>query len=301
MACNTRNLRLRSRLLRVIREFFHDRGFVEVETPVRVKTPALEDYIDAEPSGDCFLRTSPELHMKRLLPSGLDRIFQIGPCFRQGERSQKHRPEFAMLEWYEAHTDYDGILETTQALLLHCASTLTNSTELPFQGQRIDLNTPWPNLTVADAFKRYTTETVESAIERDQFEILLVDKIEPNLDQTRPTILRNYPTAVGALAKVMPGQPKLVERWELYIGGLEIANAYSELTDAQEQLSRFTKTAELREGLGKTAYPVDEEFMAALAAGLPACSGCALGIDRLAMIFCNTADIGTVRAFGDCH
>lgn len=277
-------LALRSRILRAIREWFYAADFVEVETPVRIPQPALEATIDAEPSGDHWLRTSPELHMKRLVGAGNHRIFQLGPCFRQGELGRRHRPEFTMLEWYCAPGDYELIAEQTAGLIRHVAERVG-----PIPG--IDL-TKFAQITVHAAFAEFA-----SADPADDFELPLVEKIEPNLGQGRPTFLMDYPIALGAMARAKPGAPQLAERWELYIKGIEIANAYSELTDPVEQAERFADWRAERLTDGRADYAIDPEFMAALEAGLPPTGGCALGVDRLVMLFANSASIDDVVAF----
>ncbi|HMO50537.1 MAG TPA: EF-P lysine aminoacylase EpmA [Kiritimatiellia bacterium] len=275
------NLERRSRMLGSIRRFFSDHGFMEVETPVRLPAPALEAHIDAEPSGEFFLRTSPELHMKRLLAAGYENIFQLGPCFRKGERGDRHHPEYTMLEWYRAGTDYLGILDDTKALLAAAG----------FPDQ------PWEIIPVADAFRRHAGWDPTQNFDEARFDLDLVDRVEPALPVDRAVVLIDYPIQAGAFARPKPGAEHLAERWELYLGGLEIANAYSELTDPGEQAARFAAAAAAREHMGKPVYPLDEAFMAALRAGLPPCGGIALGVDRLAMALTGAATLDDVMAF----
>jgi lysyl-tRNA synthetase class 2 len=275
------HLRLRSRTLLTLRQFFHSRGFIEVETPVRVPCPALETHIDAEPSGDWFLRTSPELHMKRLLAAGYERIFQIGPCFRRGERGERHHPEFTMLEWYRAGTDYLGILDDTKALLAAAG--------LPER--------PWEIIPVSDAFRRWAGWDPAATYDAARFELDLVDKVEPALARDRAVVLIDYPAEAAALSRRKPDAPHLAERWELYLNGIEIANAYSELTDPLEQRRRFEQAARERAALGKPVYAVDEAFLAALETGMPPCGGIALGIDRLAMVLAGSTSLDAVIPF----
>lgn len=289
-------LLLRSRLLHAIRCFFHNRGFVEVETPVRLATPALELHIDAEPAGDHWLRTSPELHMKRLLADGMERIFQMGPCFRRGERGDRHHPEYTMLEWYRAHADYTDILADTKALLAHCAQAVLGRTDLVYRGQAIALLPQWERIPVAEAFQRWAGWNPATAWDAERFDLDLVEKVEPNLPRGVPVVLTDYPAPAAALARRKPADPQLAERWELYIGGLELANAYSELTDPAEQRARFEACARDRRALGKDAYPLDEAFLAALAK-MPPSGGIALGVDRLAMLFADARSLDDVMAF----
>ena len=186
-------LGVRSKLLRVIREFFHERGFLEVETPVRIPAPALELHIDAEPAGNAFLRTSPELHMKRLLAAGYERIFQMGPCFRRGERGDRHHPEYTMLEWYRANADYNDILVDTKALITQVASDILGGTDLAYRGKEISLSPVWERITVADAFKQFAGWDPSAKYDADRFDLDLVEKVEPQLPQDVPVILDGLP------------------------------------------------------------------------------------------------------------
>ena len=290
-------LALRSSTLAAIRHFFEQLDFVEVETPVLLATPALELHIDALPASRGFLRTSPELHMKRLLAEGLPRIYQIGPCFRADERGRMHSPEFTMLEWYRLDTDYLGILDDMQRLIPHVCREVLGSTRIRYAGHDIETATPWELWSVSAAFQRFAGWDPLAAYNADRFDLDTVGKIEPNLPSDRPAVLKDYPSEAAALARCTDGPPPRAERWELYIGGLELANAFTELTDAAEQRKRFKECAEQRQRMGKPAYALDEEFLAALRCGLPPCSGVALGVDRLIMLLADASDIGQVRAF----
>lgn len=287
----------RARLWRAIRTEFADRGFVETETPVLLSAPALEEYIDAIPAGPGWLRTSPELHMKRLLGAGIERLFQIGPCFRAGEHGRRHRQEFTMLEWYWAGAGYLDLLAQTEDWVAAVARRAFGRDRVYRQGREISLRPPWQRLTVHEAFARYAGVTPEAALASGDFDLLLVERVEPQLGFGSPCFLIDYPLALGALARAKPDAPHLAERWELYAGGLELANAYGELIDAAEQRRRFADCAAKRQAAGRVVYPLDEDFLAALAAGLPACAGCALGLDRLLMILTECDDIADVRPF----
>ena len=289
-------LGIRSKLLRVIRGFFYERGFIEVETPVRIPAPALELHIDAEPAGNAFLRTSPELHMKRLLAAGYERIFQMGPCFRRGERGDLHHPEYTMLEWYRANADYNDILVDTKALITRVASNILGGTDLAYRGKEISLSPAWERITVADAFKQFAGWDPSGEYDAERFDLDLVEKVEPQLPQNVPVILTDYPTETAALARRKPGSPNVAERWELFVGGLELANAYSELNNPAEQRARFEECARRRNQLGKDAYLLDEDFLAALA-NLPPSGGIALGVDRLLMLLTNSASLDSVLPF----
>ncbi|MCO5060999.1 MAG: EF-P lysine aminoacylase GenX [Kiritimatiellae bacterium] len=266
-------LELRSRLLHATRSFFHERGFTEVDTPVRIQAPAQETHINAEPSGDRWLRASPELQMKRLLAAGHEKIFQLGPCFRRGERGDRHNPEYTMLEWYRARADYEDILEDTRELLAHVAG---EQTSIVYRHQRIDLTGRWERISVRDAFLRWAGWDPVAMWDEDRFNVDLVEKVEPAMPRAVPVVLADYPAPAASLARRKPEDPLVAERWELYIGGLEIANAYSELTDPVEQRRRFEIAADERRAMGKEVYPFDEAFFAELAA-MPPSGGIALG------------------------
>lgn len=290
-------LQRRSDVLRVIRAFFDARGFIEVETPVRIPAPAQETHIDAPPSGRAWLRASPELHMKRLLVEGCERIFQIGPCFRSGECGLRHNPEFTMLEWYRTDADYFDILADTEALVRTVFMAVVGTDQLPYRGADIDLAGPWPRLTVRDAYRRWAGWDPTEQWDAERFDLDMIERIEPALPSATPCVLIDYPAPAASLARLKPGNDTVAERWEVYIGGLEIANAYSELRDAAAQRARFQEAALARQGLGKEAYPLDEPFLDALAHGMPPCGGIALGIDRLVMLACDADDIAEVRPF----
>ncbi|MBN2163457.1 MAG: hypothetical protein JXR25_01110 [Pontiellaceae bacterium] len=263
------SLKLRDALMQRIRAFFHDRSYIEVETPIRLQTPCMELYIDAEPCGDRFLRTSPEIFHKQLLAAGCERIFEVGKCFRQGEFGALHNPEYTMLEWYQAKADYIDILEETRELIRYV-----------WDGAPVD----WAVLTVADAFGRYAGWDPVSNYDEDRFDLDLVEKVEPALkDLGGAVVLKDYPLEAAALSRRKECDPRVAERWELYIDGVELANAYSELTDPIEQLNRFEACAARRREMGRTDYGVDDAFIDALGR-MPPSGGVALGVDRLLML-----------------
>jgi lysyl-tRNA synthetase class 2 len=292
------NLALRSRALAAMRAFFTHRDFVEVETPVRIPAPALELHIDAPPAGSGhWLRTSPELHMKRMLAAGCPRLFQIGPCFRAGERGARHTPEFTLLEWYRAHAGCGEILADTEALVRYVAQETLHRATLTVAGAAVDLAAPWHVLTVREAFRGWAGWDPVADYDADRFDLDLVNRVEPALPRDRPVVLTDYPAAAAALARLKPGDSAVAERWELYIGGLEIANAYGELTDPHAQRARFLACAEARRAHGREVYPLDESFLGALEEGLPPSGGIALGVDRLVMLLCGAVAIEEVRSF----
>jgi len=285
-------LEARARILQSIRAFFVGRDYLEVETPQRIPGNAPESYIDAVASGDWFLHTSPELCMKRLLAAGYPRLFQLCRCWRDGERGDRHLPEFTMLEWYRSHCDYHTLMTECEALL----RTLAPSGALRWQGQTLDLSAPWERLSVAEAFSRYASVPLRQALDSDRFDQHLTQEIEPQLGRTTPTFLIEYPAELAALARHKPDDPTVAERFELYLCGLELANAFSELTDAPEQRQRFAHEEAQRRAAGKPPYPSPERFLAELPA-MPPAAGIALGVDRLVMLLTDTPRIDEIVAF----
>lgn len=280
-------LKVRGALMQSIRAFFYSEGFIEVETPIRMKIPCMELHIEAEPAGDRWLRTSPELYHKKMLAQGAQKIFEIGKCFRQGERGDRHHPEYTMLEWYRASGDYTSMLKDVQQLLLAVGRATSPG-----------VSNDWKVFTVAEIYKKFAGWDPVEHFDADRFDSDMVDKIEPNLPKDAPVILKDYPAECCALARLKPGNPKVAERWELYLGGIEIANAYSELTDPVEQRARFEKWGAQRKALGKTVYPADEEFIQCLAK-MPPSGGCALGIDRLLMALTGSNSLDDILLFRD--
>ncbi len=283
-------------MIRSIRQYFVDRDYLEVETPNRIPAPAPECHIDAVPSLDWFLHTSPELCMKRLLAAGYPRIFQICKCYRHGERGNLHLSEFTLLEWYRAGIDYRQLMEECEDLIRYVASHLGHGHAIVHDGGSIRLDQPWERISVKAAFERYAPCTLEESIARDRFEETLAGHVESHLGRTRPTFLYNYPLSMGALARRNVEDPAVAERFELYMAGLELANAFSELTDEKEQRQRFEEEETLRRTAGKPPYPSPEAFLHALNQ-MPESAGIALGLDRLAMILANTRQIDDVVAF----
>lgn len=292
LAAKQHRLIHRARILSEIRAFFVHHHFLEVETPHRIPCNAPELYVDPIPSGDHSLHTSPELCMKRLLAAGYPRIFQLCHCWRHAERGQKHLPEFTMLEWYRAHSDYTELMVDCEALLQHLVPTAT----LHYQGMKIDITRPYERLTLEQSFSRYAPVSLQHAIASDCFEEHYCQYVEPQLGITTPTIIYDFPTSMAALARSKDDDPLHAERFELYIAGVEIANAFSELTDIDEQRSRFTSEEQQRRKLGKPPLPLPEPFLKELPA-MPPSAGIALGIDRLVMLLTDAATIDQVVAF----
>ena len=283
-------------MIDAVRAFFRQAGFLEVETPVRIPAPAPEAHIDAQESGSWFLQTSPELCMKRLLTSGFTKIFQICRCFRKGERGDRHLPEMTLLEWYAAGWTYLDLMDQCESLIGYLALRMGLGRRLIYQGHTVDLVRPWDRLSVDAAFRRFGGMTAQQALERDCFDEILGLEIEPRLGLDRPVFLYDYPVQTGALARIKPSDPRLVERFELYLAGMELCNAFSELTDSLEQRARFEAQNHRRREKGSEAYPIPEPFLRDLEA-MPPAAGNALGLDRLVMLFTNSPTIDEVVAF----
>ena len=290
------NLLLRSQIIQAVRRFFSERQYLEVETPVRIPAPAPEAHIDAVATGQWFLQTSPELCMKMLLAAGFPRIFQICKCFRNQERGTKHLPELTMLEWYRAGGNYLSLMEECEELLIYVANCLGRRKKLSYRSRQIELPRPWTILPVADAFRKYGSQSMDEAIADGSFDEVMAFEIEPQLGAPVPVFLCDYPAQHGALARLKPRDPLLAERFELYVAGVELCNGFSELIDAAEQRERFKKEQKLRRSLNKTVYPMPHKFLDALG-DMPEACGNALGLDRLVMLFADTDNIDDVVAF----
>jgi lysyl-tRNA synthetase class 2 len=324
------NLLVRQTVLRAIRETFSGRGFIEVETPALQISPGLEPHLKAfattleHPDGTTrplYLHTSPEFAMKKLLAAGEEKLFQLAPVFRNGERAAMHHPAFTMLEWYRAKADYRAIMKDCE-ILLHAVGAVTGQRFLRWQGREADIVRPWQYLTVHEAFARYAQLDLAACIGADPhhpdlaamreacarigvrvdagdswddlyFRVAL-KKVEPQLGLEVPCILYDYPIHMAALSRPKKDAPHLAERFELYVCGVELANAFSELTDAAEQRRRFEADMALKKRLYGYDYPIDEDFIIALQHGLPDCAGIALGVDRLVMLLTGASRIEEV-------
>jgi len=290
-------LELRCRIVQAVRSFFFERGFLEIQTPVRTPAPAPESHIDAMSVEDgWFLVTSPELYMKRLLAAGYSKIFQITPVFRREEQGRLHHPEFTLLEWYRLHADYGALREDCQQLLRAAWKAAGHGDAWDYRGRRLEMDGEWELLTVKEAFARFADWEPGADVNQDRFDLDLVEKVEPHLGFPRPCILADYPANQAALSRLKPGDPSVAERFELYWAGIELANGFSELTDAVEQRHRFESTLEMRHRAGRPAYPLPESFLGSIE-HLPPCAGIALGMDRLIMILSGADHLDQVVAF----
>ncbi len=290
------NLRQRAETIRAIRDFFIANGFLEVETPIRIPAPAPEAYIDALPSEGWFLHTSPELCMKRLLAAGCDKIFQLCRCFRAKERGKMHLPEFTILEWYCVGAGYLDMMKQCEELIRFVAAETGHGSSINYQGKLIELDGPWKRITVAEAFERYSSVTLKRALSEDLFDEIIDSEIERELGKDHPVFLYDYPASKAALARLKPDDNSLAERFELYIGGVELCNAFTELIDFEEQGRRFAEELSIRKKTGGALYPMPEKFLSSLK-HMPDAAGNALGVDRLVMLLADTADIDDVIAF----
>lgn len=301
-----------------VRTWFLGQGFVEVETPALQVSPGLEPHLRAfattleAPDGGTaglYLHTSPEFAMKKLLAAGEPRIFQMARVFRNGERSATHHPEFTMLEWYRAGEGYERLMADCEALV-HAAAEAAGAERLIWRGLMADPRAPFERLSVSEAFRRHVgfdplsflpapgrfdvegfakaARGIGVTIAGDDdwdaiFFKIFLDRIEPRLGHPVPTLLTDYPIHMAALSRPRADAPHLAERFELYVAGLELANAFGELTDPAEQRRRFEADMELKQRLYGLRYPIDEDFLSALA-DMPEASGIALGLDRLIML-----------------
>ena len=290
------NLELRARIIQAIRMFFINRGYLEVETPIRIPAPAPEVHIDAVTSEEWFLQTSPELCMKQLLAAGYSRIFQICKCFRHKERGAIHLPELTILEWYSAGCNYLTLMNECEGLIRSVTRLLNGNDRIIYQGREIQLDTPWTRMPVAAAFDQFASMTMEKALEKNCFDEVMVNDIEPNLGSPAPLFLYDYPASRGSLSRLKPDNELVAERFELYIAGIELCNGFSELTDPVEQKARFEKEQQGRISFGQPVYPMPQKFLKALY-DMPDAGGNALGIDRLVMLFCDATEIDEVVTF----
>jgi lysyl-tRNA synthetase class 2 len=296
----------RAAALRVVRRYFEKERFVEIETPTRVPSPGLDAHVDAVRAEDGFLVTSPELHMKRLLVGGLPRVFQLARVSRAGEHGVLHEPEFTMLEWYRAFSGMEAVLSDTEKLVSSVVVSLASRTRRRAVvtlagGRRVDVTPPFRRITVRDAFRAHAGVDDAAALARDDpdgYFRLFVDRVEPAL-AAAPTalVVTEYPITEAALARPCPHDPTVAERFEVYVGGVELCNGFGELTDPVEQRRRFEAECERRRRAGAREQPIDEKFLAALAEGMPISGGNALGFDRLVALATGAPGIADVMAF----
>jgi len=309
----------RSRILSAIRRTLDEAGFLEVENPVLQSVASggharpfvtHHNVLDA----DLYLRIALELHLKRLLVGGLDRVYEMGKCFRNEGVSTEHNPEFTMLEIYQAYADYEEMMRLVERLIHAGLEAIGASERIEFKGQAIDFGLPWKRVAMIDAVAEATgTESAllrtDRAIELaaskgvdprpsspgEAVEALFARHVEPNLIQ--PTFVVDYPVEISPLAKRKPGDDGLVERFELFAGGIELANAFTELNDPIDQRARFEEQERLRAQGNEEAQPIDEDFLFAIEHGMPPAGGMGIGVDRVVMLLTDSPSIRDVILF----
>lgn len=283
-------------MVQAIRDFFHQRQFLEVETPIRCPAIIPEAQIDPVLSEGWYLQASPELCMKRLLSRGFENIFQICKCFRKDERGRHHLPEMTMLEWYAKGATYLDLMEHCEALVKFIAERLKLDGKIHYQGKLIDLKKPWARITVNEAFALYSDMCLSEALKLDRFDEIISLRIEPHLGNDTPAFLHDYPASFASLAALLPETSEYAQRVEFYIGGIELANGFTELTNETEQKDRFKKENMIRVSQGKSLLPIPKNFLKDLES-MPEAAGMALGVDRLVMLFCDAPSIDDVVLF----
>lgn len=313
--------RTRARLVGAMRRFLDDHGFLEVETPVMQPIyggAAARPFVTHHNQlhQDLYLRISFELYLKRLLVGGMERVYEIGRDFRNEGVDATHNPEFTQMEYYAAYWDYRDVMDFTEQLLAYLARELTGDTTITFQDQAIDLSAPWRRMTLRDAVKTYaeidymeypTTRALADAIRQiggtsdpedswgKLIDALLNDYVEPRLIQ--PTFVVDYPREISPLAKRVPGDPDHVERFEYFIGGMELGNAFTELNDPLDQQARFEELQRRYRAGDEEAYPIDDDYLRAMRYGMPPNGGFGTGVDRLTMLFTDVTSIREVLLF----
>ena len=311
----------RSAIVREIRNFMDSRGFMEVETPCLNTIPggaAARPFITHHNALDIdmYLRIATELHLKRLIVGGLERVYEIGRIFRNEGMDTRHNPEFTTIELYQAYTDYQGMMDITEDMVIHVCEKVLGSTKVMYQGVEIDFSKGWKRMTMAEAVKEYAgidfmALSPEEALEAVKAKGLEIEPgkeswgdlmaqcydeyVEANLMQ--PTFITDYPVEISPLAKRKPSDPRLTERFECFIYGRELCNAFSELNDPIDQKGRFERQVALRAAGDEEAGMMDEDFINALEYGMPPTGGMGMGIDRLVMFLTDAASIRDVLLF----
>lgn len=306
-------LRLRAAFNRLVREFFHARGVLEVETPVLSLAGNTEPNIasfSVEFSGRTdgaprtrWLRTSPEFALKRLLAAGIGDCFELGRVFRDGEAGGRHNPEFTLLEWYRIGWDHLHLLDETVTLvraalaLVGREASLQVTTFRDLYRDRLGLDPLLDDVGILRNALGDVAIDPDGLTRDDWLDLLMTHRLQPTFDRDVLLAVHDWPASQAALARIRPDDPPVAERFELYLGALELANGYHELVDAAEQRARFVRDGQVRAARGLPAVPLDEALVAALEHGLPACAGVALGVDRLLMALLDTDRIADVLAF----
>lgn len=292
-------LQQRSDLLQAVRSFFRGRGYIEVDTPIRLPVLLPETHIKPFSAEGWFLQTSPEQCMKRLLAQGCRQLFQICHCFRKEEVGRLHQSEFTLLEWYHVGWGYVELMAECEEFIRALARAgqglagAIGDDGLRRGERTISLAGPWERLTVQEAFRRHARLDAHDALRQDRFDELLVTEIEPHLGWDRPVFLYDYPAELASLARRRPDNPTVAERFELYIAGIELANGFSELIDPKEQRLRFAEAIRMSQASGNVYAAMPERFLADLG-NLDETAGVALGLDRLLMLLLGCASVAEV-------
>jgi len=313
--------RKRARIVQALREFLDSRGFLEVETPILQPVyggAAARPFVTHHNQlhQDLYLRISFELYLKRLIVGGYEKVYEIGRDFRNEGVSFKHNPEFTQLEFYEAYADYQSVMETTEEMVAYVAQKVLGTLKIQYQGHEIDLTPPWKRLKLRDAIREATGidheehPTAESLLKairaiggraeaKDNrgklIDYLIGAYVEPNLIQ--PTFLMDYPVEMSPLAKKKPGDPNTVERFEGFVGGMELCNAFTELNDPLDQEERFLQQGRAYEAGDEEAHQMDEDYLLALSYGMPPTGGFGMGVDRFTMLLTDQSSIREVILF----
>lgn len=308
------NLKHRSEVVWRIRQFFYESGFAEVHSPILSRDTVIDRHIDPVvlpgaslgigwlAESKFFLQTSPEFGMKRLLAAGAERIYQISSVFRAGERGEFHNPEFTMIEWYRVGDNFTQAVDLLVALL-QAVKPEWNPKRTTYQQAFLDHAHICPLTSSVDQLadlalaKNLGVDRQWSTDRDDWLNLIFSEVVQPRLGSTQPEVISHYPASQSALAKICQKDPRVAERFELFIGGVELANGYHELLDAEELRKRNATVADQRTTDGKPPLPSESRLLAAMQAGLPACSGCALGLDRLLMVLCEAKTIDQVICF----
>ena len=316
-----RTFELRSKIIREVRNFFDNRGFMEVETPCLNTIPggaAARPFITHHNALDIdmYMRIATELHLKRLIVGGMESVYEIGRIFRNEGMDTKHNPEFTSIEVYQAYTDYNGMMDLTEDMVIHCCEKVLGTTKVMYQGTELDFSKGWKRMTMAEAVKQYSGmdfmamdgEQALAACKAAGYEIdknkescgdllaMVYDAtVEENLIQ--PTFITDYPVEISPLAKRKPSDPRLTERFECFVYGRELCNAFSELNDPVDQRGRFERQVELRNAGDDEANMMDEDYLMAMEYGLPPTGGMGMGIDRLVMFLTDSSSIRDVLLF----
>jgi len=316
--------RQRAVIIHLIRDFFWSRDFVETDTPVAVKLPGQEPYLNPVPvelhdprseSHKFYLQTSPEFAMKKLLAAGWPKIFQICKCFRDYEDfGGRHNTEFTMIEWYRAPGNLSEIMDDTENLFKFVGARL-GVNKIKYKEREINIDWVWERHSMKEIWQKLVGVNLDEYLElpamgelvkklglavsaddvfEDLFYKIFLNQIEPRLGWERPVFIYDYPASMSSLSRRSAIDSRYAERFELYIGGLELANAFGELVDAKEQAERLEEDREKRKMLGKETWPVDPDFIAALQSGVPEAGGIALGVDRMVLLFTEARDLNEV-------